>query len=278
MLDWVDTQVRLVRSRPEVAFGGIQLIFAGDFFQLGAIDYKRVSLCASEQFLEHDDLGAEIPADAGGVQLPIAVEEFSSPAFKSNVWWEARFTYVKLDKMSVTPIASPCAASNDCIANRNVSAFQLPSERLKLYQLPGNAAAGRSADAGEPLCLCYPFRIPNLLCDSSAQVYRFFAEELARELPGGSNVQPTVLKAKKHSVMTHNSEHLENLKSRYNKEISCLTSVDEQEDFEEFSSKYPSQNFERYEQICVKFFAKDCPAKRQFKVAEGAQVYAILCY
>jgi hypothetical protein len=103
MLDWVDTQVRLVRGRPELAFGGIQLIFAGDFFQLGAIDYKRLSLRASEQFVERDDLGAEVPPDAGGVQLPIAVEEFSSPAFKSNVWREARFTYVKLDKMSATP-------------------------------------------------------------------------------------------------------------------------------------------------------------------------------
>ena len=103
MLDWVDTQVRLVRGRPELAFGGIQLIFAGDFFQLGAIDYKRLSLRASEQFVERDDLAAEIPSHAGGVQLPIAVEQFSAPAFKSNVWREARFTYVKLDKMCASP-------------------------------------------------------------------------------------------------------------------------------------------------------------------------------
>jgi hypothetical protein len=116
------------------------------------------------------------------------------------------------------------------------------------------------------------FCILNRLVDSAAQVYRLFAEELARELPGDGNVLPTVLKAKKRSVNAHNLEHLEKLKTRDNKEIICLTSVDEQEDFEEFSSKYPSQNFERYEHICKMFFAKDCPTKRHFDVAEGAQV------
>ncbi len=276
MLDWVDTQVRLVRGRPELAFGGIQLIFAGDFFQLGAIDYERLSLCASEQFVERDDLGAEVPPDAGGVQLPIAVQEFSSPAFKSNVWREAQFTCVKLDKMSVTPIAKPSVAPTYCFAHLDVNVFQFPAKRFTFYQLPGYAAAGRSANAGECpppcLCLCSIFCILNPLFDSAAQVYRLFAEELARELPGDGNVLPTVLKAKKQSVNAHNLEHLEKLKTRENKEIVSLTSVDEQENFEEFSSKYPSQNFASYEHICKKFFDKDCPAKRLLDVAEGAQV------
>ncbi len=97
----------MLRGRPELPFGGIQLIFAGDFFQLGAVDYKKVNLYRSEHLLERDDLGANAPADAGGVQLPIAVEQFSAQAFKSCVWQEARFTYVKLDKMSATPPLLP---------------------------------------------------------------------------------------------------------------------------------------------------------------------------
>jgi hypothetical protein len=123
LLDWVDMQVRLVRGRPEHAFGGIQLIFAGDFFQLGAVNYKKVSLYHSEQVFECDNLGSEVPKHAGGVQLPIAVEQFSAPAFKSNVWREACFTYVKLDKMcaALLPLPTPSHRTDVC-------SVQLPAE------------------------------------------------------------------------------------------------------------------------------------------------------
>jgi hypothetical protein len=112
----------------------------------------------------------------------------------------------------------------------------------------------------------------NAACDCKAQVYRFFAEELARELPGGSSVQPTVLKAKKQRVSMHNEQHLKDLNTRDGKEIVRLTSVDDQEDLVEFSSQ---GHYDRYEHICRQFFAKDCPAARHFDFAEGAQVCAI---
>jgi hypothetical protein len=33
-LDWLDLHVRDIRKCPDIAFGGIQLIFAGDFLQV----------------------------------------------------------------------------------------------------------------------------------------------------------------------------------------------------------------------------------------------------
>ena len=158
----------------------------------------------------------------------------------------------------------------------DVCSLQLPAERFTLHQLPWHAAAGPSADAGQnPPRLCVSptfFRVSNPACDTAAQVYRFFAEELARELPGGSSVRPTVLKAKKQGVNTHNEQHLKNLNTRDGKEIVRLTSVDDQEDLEEFSSQGHS---DRYAHICRQFFAKDCPAVRHFEFAEGAQVCAM---
>ncbi len=41
-LDWLDLYVRDIRKRPEVAFGGIQLIFAGDFLQV--LQHTRILL------------------------------------------------------------------------------------------------------------------------------------------------------------------------------------------------------------------------------------------
>ena len=103
-------------------------------------------------------------------------------------------------------------------------------------------------------------------------MHRLFAAELARELPVSTSVLPTVLKAKKQGVNAHNLQHLKDLNTRDGKEIMCLTSVDEKEDLEEFSSQ---GHFERYESICRQFFAKDCPAAQRFEFAEGAQVYFI---
>ncbi len=158
-------QVRLIRNTPELPFGGIQLIFAGDFFQLAAIDYKKVSLRTSDQFLQHDntdDTSMAARGLLGGNQLPIAFKEFSAPAFRSNVWREARFTYVKLDTMSATLVPPPlshhssiqhiiphsCARNLFSPSSDMMQKLQFPAERFELHQLPGHAAAGRSANAG----------------------------------------------------------------------------------------------------------------------------------
>jgi hypothetical protein len=102
-------------------------------------------------------------------------------------------------------------------------------------------------------------------------VYNLFAEELARELPNGNSVQPTVLKAKKQKVKMHNSKELKILSTRDSKEIFYLTSFDQMDELEE----EPTQShIERYERICAQFFTKDCPAARHFEFAEGAQARA----
>ena len=162
-------QVRLIRNTPELPFGGIQLIFAGDFFQLAAIDYEKVSLRTSDQFLQHDttaDASVAARGVLGGNQLPIAFKEFSAPAFRSNVWREARFTCVKLDKMSATLVPPPllhhasiltiqCIVPLSCARNLcppssdMMQKLQFPAERFGFHQLPGHAAFGRGVHAGK---------------------------------------------------------------------------------------------------------------------------------
>jgi ATP-dependent DNA helicase PIF1 len=81
-LDNLDYSVRNKRKNLVAAFGGIQLIFCGDFMQLGPIPNRFVSTTANVQ---------QIP------KLPMDVKECSALAFQSVCWHEANFNVFELD-------------------------------------------------------------------------------------------------------------------------------------------------------------------------------------
>lgn len=74
-LDWMDFYVRKARRRPLEAFGGIQLIFVGDFAQLGPIPGRGNSIRNSAY--EPDNPGAD---------CLLNVSECAAYAFQTVLW------------------------------------------------------------------------------------------------------------------------------------------------------------------------------------------------
>ena len=99
-LDWLDVIVRGFRGKrhSEKAFGGIQLIFTGDFHQLPAV--KGKSLPSSHQ-RPGQDLSQGRPAKATGSDkvLPVALRDLTACIFQSACFKEAKFHVVELTKV-----------------------------------------------------------------------------------------------------------------------------------------------------------------------------------
>ena len=74
-LDWMDVYVRKARRKPLKAFGGIQLIFVGDFAQLGPIPGKAHSI--HRKTYEPDEPGAD---------CLLGVSECTAYAFQTVLW------------------------------------------------------------------------------------------------------------------------------------------------------------------------------------------------
>lgn len=86
-LDWLDSMIRELRRVPSKAFGGIQLIFSGDFLQLPGI-CKGVSLLNSKCPVS--------PSDARPANIPIHVDQFQSYVFQTACWRDAGFAIAEL--------------------------------------------------------------------------------------------------------------------------------------------------------------------------------------
>jgi ATP-dependent DNA helicase PIF1 len=84
-LDWLDATVRSIRKTPTKSFGGIQLIFCGDFGQLPGI-CKGVSLTSE----------CPIKMDFSANQIPVHVDQFQSYVFQTMCWRDAAFVYREL--------------------------------------------------------------------------------------------------------------------------------------------------------------------------------------
>lgn len=74
-LDWMDVYVRKVRKKPLEPFGGIQLIFVGDFAQLGPIPGRGHSL-RNRAFEPHEP----------GADCLMGVHECAAYAFQTVLW------------------------------------------------------------------------------------------------------------------------------------------------------------------------------------------------
>jgi ATP-dependent DNA helicase PIF1 len=86
-LDFMDHEVRRILKRPDKPFGGIQLVFVGDFAQLGPVN-KGPSLrqpCAA-------------PTDTGA-DLVMDVTELCGLAFQTSTWREAGFSCFQLKEI-----------------------------------------------------------------------------------------------------------------------------------------------------------------------------------
>jgi ATP-dependent DNA helicase PIF1 len=84
-LDWLDAMVRAIRKEPTKAFGGIQLIFCGDFGQLPGI-CKGVSLASK----------CPIKYGFNESKIPVHVDQFQSYAFQTICWRDAGFACSEL--------------------------------------------------------------------------------------------------------------------------------------------------------------------------------------
>lgn len=83
-LDWLDVYVRKARANPLQAFGGIQLIFVGDFAQLGPIPGKN-SLRKKAYNKDHP-----------GADCILNISECAAYPFQTVFWREADFHHVHL--------------------------------------------------------------------------------------------------------------------------------------------------------------------------------------
>ena len=86
-LDWLDVNVRKVRRMFLEPFGGIQLIFVGDFAQLGPIP-GSISLTQS----------AYAPNEEGA-DCFLNIKECTAYAFQSAMWREANFDHIHLKRV-----------------------------------------------------------------------------------------------------------------------------------------------------------------------------------
>lgn len=86
-LDWLDSTVRAIRGTPFRAFGGIQLIWSGDFLQLPAI-CKGVNLTSKCPLLSEDDYSLS--------NIPVHVDQFQAYAFQTVCWQDAKFAIAEL--------------------------------------------------------------------------------------------------------------------------------------------------------------------------------------
>jgi ATP-dependent DNA helicase PIF1 len=84
-LGWLDATVRSIRGVPGKAFGGIQLIFCGDFGQLPGI-CKGASLASA----------CPIQSDPRPDRIPVSVDEFESYVFQTACWRDAGFRIAEL--------------------------------------------------------------------------------------------------------------------------------------------------------------------------------------
>jgi ATP-dependent DNA helicase PIF1 len=82
-LDWLDSTVRAIRRDPSKAFGGVQLIWSGDFLQLPGI-CKGVTLTSRCPVLSDPD------------NIPIHVDQFQSYVFQTVCWQDAKFAIAEL--------------------------------------------------------------------------------------------------------------------------------------------------------------------------------------
>jgi len=79
-LEWLDLHVRIARHSTQVAFGGIQLVFVGDFGQLGPIPGKA-------------SLSGDPPP---GADVLLGLRELNGYAFQTATWADAKFCHVHL--------------------------------------------------------------------------------------------------------------------------------------------------------------------------------------
>ena len=74
-LDWMDVYIRKARRKPLVAFGGIQLVFVGDFAQLGPIPGRA-----------HSIRNKAFAPDKPGADCLLGVSECAAYAFQTVLW------------------------------------------------------------------------------------------------------------------------------------------------------------------------------------------------
>jgi hypothetical protein len=86
-LDWLDIHIRRIRRSPLAPFGGIQLIFVGDFAQLGPVP-GQISL--RDKAYKPNDEAAD---------CFLGLQECTAYAFQSVVWREANFHHIHLKKV-----------------------------------------------------------------------------------------------------------------------------------------------------------------------------------
>ena len=100
-LDWLDCTVRSIRDNDEKPFGGVQLIFCGDFHQLhGFTKQGGASVgheppgtppCRPSCRNEPGGCAAKCEEYKAACRIPIDIKELQGLAFQTACWREARF-------------------------------------------------------------------------------------------------------------------------------------------------------------------------------------------
>lgn len=90
-MDWLDYNVRTIRHKPLEVMGGMQLIFVGDFAQLGPVPGSSWRL-SSQQRPPYQ------PIEVGADGL-LQIRECTAFLFQSVLWRQAKFVHVQLQKV-----------------------------------------------------------------------------------------------------------------------------------------------------------------------------------
>jgi ATP-dependent DNA helicase PIF1 len=238
-LDWLDVNVRTIRHRPLEPFGGIQLIFVGDFAQLGPVP-GGMSLHQAHHHHRGSGLGGPPYAPTSPeADCFLNIKECTAFAFQSALWRAADFVHVHLTTVYRQSDQAFVGALQDLREQRPYS----PRVQTLVSQCS----------------------IP--LSDIEARRQVFGEDDTTVEIPSG--ILPTLLYTNNRNADRENAERLGDLISTHHKRFVAIDTVHLDKEVPSHAVTYVRRNLSEN-----KFF-EQCQASKHLDLRVGAQVMLV---